>query len=133
MTLNNIATWVSLVFNLSPAVFTVFAVIVAGYVLRVFPKFPNRWIPAACVIVGEFVFCVEDERDPTMSTLRFYTRATFIGATLGFAAWAMHDKFIKQWEDRIPWLGKLLTTSDGTKQYTRKDFPADAPANQPKP
>ena len=108
------SAYASMLFNLAPAPFTVLIVIAACYILRLVKKFPNDWIPTACLVIGVIVFCVLNERAPGMSAARFYFRSFFTGLVLGFAAWAFHDYFLSQIENRIPILKNLLARVDGT-------------------
>jgi hypothetical protein len=115
--------YASMLFNLAPAPFTVFIVIVICYALRLVKKFPNDWIPVACLVIGTTTFCVLNERAPGMSAARFYFRSFFTGMILGFAAWAFHDYFLSQIENRIPILKTLLARADGTTSPPRISDP----------
>ena len=130
MNLSDIITqtsaYASMLFNMAPAPFTVLIVIVACYALRLLRKFPNNWIPVACLIIGTVTFGVLNERTPGMAAARFYFRSFWTGLVLGFAAWAFHDYFLSQIENRIPILKTLLARVDGTTPPPRLPDPAGA-------
>jgi hypothetical protein len=124
------SAYASVLFNLAPAPFTVLIVIVVCYALRLVKRFPNDWIPVSCLIIGIITFCVLNERALGMTAARFYFRSVMTGLVLGFAAWAFHDYFLSQIENRIPILKTLLARVDGTTPPGRLP---DTPKTNPIP
>lgn len=128
-----IDTWTGWVMNCGAPVFTIIAVIAAGYVLRVIPAFPNKWIPAAGFAVGALVFPILNPH--TVLTASFITRSITIGLLLGYVATRFHDQFISRWEDKLkmiyPGANAVLTETkpDGEKtSFLTKQTPPAPPA-----
>ena len=115
MTTKEISDWVETAMSLGAAPFTVLCVIVFGYVLRLIPKFPNDWIPIASVVIGTILFPLLAHRHPDDTLKNFLTRTIFMGMIIGFGATSFHQKIIANYEDKIPFLGKLLSKAQNKK------------------
>ena len=119
--------------NCGAPVFTVIAVIVVGYVLRVIPAYPNKFIPMAGFVVGAVVFPVLNPH--TAMTAAFLTRSIIVGLALGYVATRFHDQIISGWEDKLkvkfPGADAVLTeTLDNGDKTSFLSKPAD-PAQKP--
>ncbi len=78
-------------------------VIVCGYVLRVLACFPNRFIPAAVILLSAIFFMLLAPRGEL--ALRIWLGRNFlIGITIGFVAWKTHRNGLSKIEDKIPFL-----------------------------
>jgi len=127
--------------NLGAAPFTFVAIIIVGYVFRIIPVFPNKWIPAVCVIVGPVIFTLLNPHATSISDKVFYIHSIVGGLFIGISAWLVHDKFISAWEDRLkavmPGADAVLTdtlsnghkTSFLTKSQAAQ--PPEPPAQKP--
>ena len=98
--------------GLGSAPFTVLVVIAVGYVFRLIPAFPNKWIPFFCILVGAILFPCLAHRHSDDTSLNYYTRTVFMGMIIGLGAVGLHERFIARFEDRFPLLGKLLSAID---------------------
>ena len=119
--------------NCGAPVFTIVAVIIAGYVLRVIPFYSNNLIPLAGLIVGAIVFPILNPH--TALTAAFVTRSIIIGVALGYVATRFHDQIISGWEDKLtakfPAANKVLTeTNDNGTKTSFLSKPVD-PATNP--
>jgi hypothetical protein len=79
--------------------------IALGYILQIArvvkDKIPLLVIPFA-VIVN--VIIEWDKKGPQASRLDWTTKRIVAGMTFGFIAWVFHRAFMRQLEERIPWL-----------------------------
>ena len=110
-----ISDTISWAMNLGAAPFTVLAVICFGYVLRLVPAFPNKWIPLTCIVVGTILFPVLAHKHADDTTTAYLVRTIFMGMIIGFGSWSFHNKIIAQFEDKIPLLGKALSSISDEK------------------
>lgn len=90
------------------------ACLVFGYVLRLIPVFPNKWIPATVIlIIGPVFQLLMAEALTKGEVLRVWWAKNFIeGLVMGFLVWITHDKLISRFESSIPILGNLLARTD---------------------
>ena len=100
MTPDTINDWVTAIMKLSAAPFTVVAVIALGYFFRAIPKFNNEWLWIVCGLAGAFIFPVLGHCHADDTATVFFTRSIIMGLILGMGAWAIHDKILKQIEDK---------------------------------
>jgi hypothetical protein len=121
MTEKNLTDFVSWAMNLGAAPFTVLAVIAVGYVLRLVPAFPNKWLPATCVVVGTIIFPVLAHHHADDTEANYLVRTIFMGMIIGFGAWAFHNKILKSVEDKIPLLGTLLSATQEKAQTDQNE------------
>jgi len=112
MTPDTINDWVTAIMKLSAAPFTVVAVIALGYFFRAIPKFNNEWLWLVCGAGGMIIFPVLGHRHADDTATVFFTRSIIMGLILGMGSWAIHDKLLKQIEDKIPGLSSLATFVD---------------------
>ena len=118
--MNYLEELVNTLSKLGPEMFCVIACIAFGYVIRLIPAIPNKWIPAACILFAPVVYpfltspgrVSPDSVNPMM-------RIILTGLVLGVAAFVLHDKVITHIESKIPGLRKVLKISDDTKQFRR--------------
>lgn len=118
--MNYLEELVNTLSKLGPEMFCVVSCIAFGYVIRLIPAIPNKWIPAACILFGPMVYpfltsfgrVSPDSVDPRV-------RIILTGLVLGVAAFILHDKVIAHLEKYIPGLRKVLKDSDDTKQFRR--------------
>lgn len=111
---------VNILSKLGPEMFCVVSCIAFGYVIRLIPAIPNKWIPAACILFAPLVYpfltspgrVSPDSVNPMM-------RIVLTGLVLGVSAFILHDKVISHIESKIPGLRKVLKQSDDTKQFRR--------------
>ena len=111
--------------SLGAAPFTFVAIIIIGYLPRMVPMFPNKWIPIVCLVLGPVIYCLLNPHPSSESARVFYTHSIVVGLFLAVAAWLVHDKWISQIEDKIlmahPGASVVLTSTaqDGTKTFTK--------------
>lgn len=106
--------------KMGPEAFCIVACIAVGYVVRLIPAIPNKWIPAVCILVAPLIYpfmtspgrVSPDSESPMV-------RIVMTGLILGVLAFILHDKVIAKLEDRVPFLKGLLARSDETKQFRR--------------
>lgn len=106
--------------KLGPEMFTIVACIAFGYVIRLIPAIPNKWIPTFCILFAPIVYpfltstgrVSPDSVNPMM-------RIVLTGLVLGVLAFVLHDKVIWHLEKYIPGVRKILKHSDETKQFKR--------------
>lgn len=96
----------------APAVaLVVLGCIAIGYALRLARKFPNDAIPLTVIIAGSALFMLlAPDRTNGMQMRVWLTRNFLIGLILGFLAWRIHARGLKQLEDKIPFLKGILST-----------------------
>lgn len=119
--------------KLGPEMFCIVACIAVGYVIRLIPSIPNKWIPLACIIVAPVVYpfltspgrVSPDSVNPLM-------RIILTGLILGVLAFALHGQVLARLEKYIPGVRKILQQSDDTKQFKRDTKTGDAVETQPK-
>jgi hypothetical protein len=121
--------------SLGAAPFTFAAVIIIGYVFRIIPIFPNRFIPGICMLAGPLVFVLLNPHPSSEPSKIFYTHSIIGGLFIAVSAWLVHDKFISRWEDklkfRFPGADAVLTDTgcDGSKSsFLGKSAGTPAPA-----
>lgn len=118
--MNYVEELINTLSKLGPEMFCVVACIAFGYVIRLIPCIPNKWIPAACILFAPCVYpfltsfgrVSPDAVDPRV-------RIILTGLVLGVAAFILHDKVISHIEKYIPGFRKVLKQSDDTKQFRR--------------
>jgi hypothetical protein len=81
--------------------FTFFAIIVIAYAFRIVPIFPNKLIPAVCLVIGPIIFVLVNPHPSSEPARIFYTHSIIGGLFIAVDAWLVHDKFISKWEDRL--------------------------------
>lgn len=131
--MNYLEEFINTLSKLGPEMFAIVACIAFGYVVRLIPFIPNKWIPAACILFAPCVYpfltstgrVSPDSVNPMM-------RIVLTGLVLGVAAFILHDKVIAHIEKYIPGLRKVLKQSDDTKQFRRDTKTGDAVETQPK-
>lgn len=103
---NDFLTWLE---NLSSLALVGLSCLVLGYALKLAPKFPNGWIPFVCIVWAMVLTPLIDEgRGKDEVTRVWLGRHILFGLVVGFAAWFLHAQILKRFEERIPWIGKLL-------------------------
>lgn len=118
--MNYLEEFINTLSKLGPEMFAIVACIAFGYVVRLIPFIPNKWIPAACILFAPCVYpfltstgrVSPDSVNPMM-------RIVLTGLVLGVAAFILHDKVITHIEKYIPGLSKVLKQSDDTKQFKK--------------
>lgn len=129
--MNYVEELVNTLSNLRPEMFCIVACIAVGYLVRITPVIPNKWIPSICIVVGAFVYpfltstgrVSPDSVNPLM-------RIVLTGLILGALSFAIHDQVLSKLERYIPGLRKVLKVSDNTKQF-RKDASEASEVEQP--
>lgn len=122
---DQITAAINFVSTLAPAEFTVFAVILFGYIVRGIKVIKNDWIPLFNLIIGTGVYLalMWDRNQPEAAErISFVVRHAFVGLAIGFAAWGLHEKYLSQWEDKIPGLNAWIN---------RGNVPEVKPPTQP--
>lgn len=106
--------------GLGPEMFCIVACIAVGYVVRLIPVIPNKWIPAICILVAPVIypFLTNPGRVSPDSQMPM-TRIVLTGLVLGVAAFVLHDKVIVHIERYIPGFGKAIKQADETKFLRR--------------
>lgn len=119
--------------KLGPEMFCIVSCIAFGYVIRLIPVIPNKWIPAFCIVFAPIVYpfltstgrVSPDAVNPMM-------RIVLTGLVLGVLAFVLHDKVIWHLEKYIPGVRKILKQSDDTKQF-KKDAKGKVDEVKPEP
>ena len=90
--------------GLGPELFTIFAFIGFGIVLKI-SKFPNDYIPLAVIVVATLFYTtvVGNQLAPHWVANPIPWKAC-VGSLLGLISWGLHHVVLKKWID--PWLPK---------------------------
>lgn len=103
--------------------------IVIGWLLKSIEFFPNKRIPLIVLPAGAVVnWLLAAPRQPDIVPRVYVTTNLVIGLAIAAIAWLAHDQFLKQIEDKIPLLGKLLSKTGDVVTP-----PAPTPPEPPKP
>jgi len=108
--------------TLGPEALTVCVMIALGYVLRLVPKFPNAWIPVACILGAPCIYPFLTSPGRVSPDVQHpIVRIILTGFLIGFLAWILHDKVLAHIEDKVPFLKGLLARADasGSKRYRK--------------
>lgn len=84
--------------------------IVLGYVLKLWPRFDNRYIPQVIVSWGTVLCAITAGHAPAGDTVVWYVRNALVGMIISFAAWGLHYFVLSRIEDKIPWLGRAISS-----------------------
>lgn len=117
---------INLIWGLKPIPFTIIAVILIGYFFRAIPRFNNEYLWMVCGLAGSAIFPVMAPHHVDEPIAQHIARGIVSGLVLGMGAWAIHDKILSKYEDRIPFLKNLVKTVDkiGQKPEESSDAPA---------
>lgn len=117
--------------KLGPEMFCIVACIAVGYLVRVVPFIPNKWIPSICILAGMFIYPGLTSTGRVSPDAQIpIVRMWFTGLILGALAFAIHDQALSRLEKYIPGLRKVLRRSDDTKQFKR-DHKGEVTENKP--
>ena len=117
--------------KLGPEMFCVVACIAFGYVIRLIPAIPNKWIPAACILFAPLVYpFLTSPGRVSPDSVNPLVRIILTGLVLGVGAFGLHHHVIAHIESKIPGFRKVLQRSDDTKQF-RRDAKSGAVAIKP--
>lgn len=118
--MNYIEELVNTLAKLGPEMFCIVACIAVGYVIRLIPAIPNKWIPAVCILFAPCVYpFLTSPGRVSPDSVNPMVRIILTGLILGVIAFALHDQVLARIEKYIPGLRKVLQTSDDTKQFRR--------------
>lgn len=91
------------------------ACLLVGYGCKISEWFPNRRIPLIMMPAGAlFNWLLALPRVPEQPVRLYIAQNVIIGALIGALAWLVHDQLLKQIEEKIPFLGRLLSKANGT-------------------
>lgn len=108
--------------TLGPEMLTCLAMIALGYLLRVVPSFPNKWIPMVCILGAPILYPLlisDGQIAPTVKNP--IVLKVLIGFLLGVLSWFGHDKVLSKVEDRIPFLKGLLSRAESKASEQPKE------------
>lgn len=91
--------------------------IVVGYTLKLYRPFPNAAIPVVCIcwgmIMNPLIAVAPTKGVPWRIWL---VTNTLVGMIVGFAAWGVHNRWLKRFDRKIPVIGpKIEAASDSNK------------------
>lgn len=72
--------------------------IVCGYMMKLIPIIPNRWIPTGVFAFGIFANIGMSAATSNVS-MASITRCVILGMVAGFASIVIHQKYLKKWID----------------------------------
>lgn len=112
-----------------PAVGLVFAVvIIIGYCLRFWKKFPNELIPLIVIASGAFAMVMLSDSKPLDVPYRVWnTKNAIVGLIVGFIAWMAHNLVISKIEDFLSTKFAIVDKALGQKSDS-----GDKPVEPPK-
>jgi peptidoglycan/LPS O-acetylase OafA/YrhL len=121
----SLSQWAEWVWSLGIAIHLVLIVILAAYVFRAIPIFPNKLLWLLCAIVGmiAFPFMAHPREDDTEWS--FLIRTGLVGLFLGMGASTCHDRILSKngWglEEKIPGFRAIIDFIDtiGTRSHYR--------------
>lgn len=102
--IQTVADLLQQVAGLPAAVLTVLVCVIAGYLFKLWPSFPNQAIPAIVVILGGgfYPFIADSKTQMFTEQPRVWImRAVAIGLIYGFGAWLLHNKILSKIEDKL--------------------------------
>lgn len=106
--------------KLGPEMFCIVACIAAGYVIRIIPAIPNKWIPSVCILIAPCIYpFLTNTGRVSPDSVNPMMRIVLTGLILGVLAFAIHDQALSRLEKYIPGLRKVLQQSDDTKQFKK--------------
>ena len=95
--------------SLGPEALVGLIIIVAGYVIRLLPWPPGRWIPVLCLVLGAVLYPLLAKPGPADLAVRHpAVRQVLVGFLIGFLSWIGHNKFLAPLETKLPWLQAAL-------------------------
>jgi len=114
-----------------PTVGLVFAlVIIVGYCLRFWKKFPNEAIPTVVILVGAVgMILISDGKPDDIPSRVWNTKNFIIGLIIGFIAWMAHNLVISKIEDFLSTKFAVVNKALGPKDPPPP--PIDPPAVNP--
>ena len=118
--LDTIVNWVNQLYGLPAGVLVGLLCIVICYAFKVTDRFPNDAIPVVCLLLGAILLPMLAPECPLEEKLIAYrVKHAVVGIIVGLVAWAFHNLILSKIEDKIPWLGKAMkTTQPETKNET---------------
>ena len=116
----------------------IFFLVVNGYMWKMVPSFPNRWIPLINMLLGPLL-CVAvvkwpDPADTWMQQVKYAELAAWAntlmqGVALSFVAWVLHHKILKTLiDDKVPAMNPGMTKE--TKETVETSVAADGGATK---
>lgn len=91
------------------------ACLLVGWGCKVSQWFPNARIPLVMMPAGAlFNWLLALPRLADQPLRLYIAQHVIIGALIGALAWLLHDQILKNIEDKIPLLGRLLSKNGGT-------------------
>lgn len=90
--------------------------LVIGWVFKISEWFPNNRIPLLVVPSGALLnWILAAPRVPEQPLRLYVATNVVIGLAIGALSWLLHDQLLRQFEERIPFLGRMLKSGSTTQ------------------
>lgn len=111
--LQDILDFLRSLYGLPATALTAIFCLAVGYIVRFIKTVDNKWIPLIVVHVGAALnLILAEPMDAGEISRHWWARNIAIGYIIGLITWLLHNKVLKQYEDKIPFLGPLLAALD---------------------